>query len=651
MARTDWVYIQGSTNNNSAFFTGIRWKYRDDLFGTSGYPSDRVSSNTDIIEYQPYIGRKQSYGSYSYTQWRTSYYRYSYNTTSGSDPGTAENNLNISTTFRFDKASNNTKYYPVHGSLSSGNVFNTSATSLSRIIQVPHCSDGTSKVRLFFHFTGDSNTSFSYAETNGVITLETIPRASSITVNDANIGSATSIILNKASDTFTTTISYFAEGMSDYETIVEKTPSQLYGWIVPTSFYALIPNTKTINCTFSAKTYNGDEVVGINTYTATFTATGNPVINSSSATDTNSTTIALTGDNSKMIRYGSNVQISVSASGQNSASVSSISVNGNELVLSGTTTKTGSITINKANTNQFEIIVTDSRGYTTTNIKTMDMIDYVPLTINASVDRNEPTDSKVKISYNGAFFNDTFGTENNTLTVQYRYKESTASTWENWTNLTPTITNNSYSETALINDIDYTKNYNFEIRAIDEIDTKTIEGIVVTKGEPIYYWDEDGLYVNGKLELNNNSVATGEINDATITIQKNGTDIETFTTNDDTDKTINIQVQELSVEEGTGIVTRTSGASLESSSYAKYGNIVTLSIAITTTASVSAGSNVFQGTVDNNFAPRINAGGTSYNGSSGLLGYIDENGDITIRVIGSSIASGRPFNIVFTYVI
>ena len=79
MARSDWQTITGSTNNNNVFFTGIRWRYRDDLFGTTGYPTSREESNTDIIEYQPYVGKKSNYSSNYYQNWLTSNYKYSYN--------------------------------------------------------------------------------------------------------------------------------------------------------------------------------------------------------------------------------------------------------------------------------------------------------------------------------------------------------------------------------------------------------------------------------------------------------------------------------------------------------------------------------------------------------------------------------------------
>ena len=40
-----------------------------------------------------------------------------------------------------------------------------------------------------------------------------------------------------------------------------------------------------------------------------------------------------------------------------------------------------------------------------------------------------PTDGKIDISFNGNYFNNSFGSQSNTLTVQYRYKESSSSSW------------------------------------------------------------------------------------------------------------------------------------------------------------------------------------------------------------------------------
>lgn len=504
MARTDWQSVSGSTNNNNSFFTGIRWRYRDDLFGTSGYPSDRTTSNKDIIEYQPYVGKKNpNTTSRYYVNWLTSYYKYSYNTTSGSDPGSADNQLNISTTYRFDKATANTNYYLTNGSLSSGNPMNTNSSTTSRIIQVPHCSDGTSKLRLYFYFKGDSDTAFTYAETNQVVTLETIPRASSISVPDANIGSSTNIAINKASNDFTTTLSYKANGQSSWTTIVSKTSSQVYGWTVPTSLYSLIPNAKTIQCQIKAETYSGNTLVGEKTTTATFTATGNPVINSCSLVSTDSKTTNLVGS-SRMIRYISTVQATVSASGRNSASIQSIVVNG------VTANSSGIATFPNATTYSYNVVVTDSRGYTATGTYTITWTDYIPLTINATIKRHTPVDGIINISLNGNYFNSSFRKSDdtyiaNTLTVEYRYKVSGSSFWEqDWTSSGVTITKsgNTYTATKDLSGMTYTNSYQFEVRAIDRVDAKAITGITVTKGQPIFNWRDGYFNVNGEYYKN-----------------------------------------------------------------------------------------------------------------------------------------------------
>lgn len=375
----------------------------------------------------------------------------------------------------------------------SGSVGATKSTYVD--FTVPHKTDGTQNIT--YEASIATGTSVGTLHPTGSATLETIPRASSITVNDANIGSATNIVINKASSGFTTTLYYKASGQSNWTKIVDKTSNQVYGWIVPTSFYSLIPNSKTITCQFYAETYSGSTLVGTSsTVTATFTATGSPVINSSTLVDTNTTTTALTGDSSKMIRYCSNVKVTVNASAQNSASISSIKVN-------NTTASNGVVTFNSCSTNSFEIVVTDSRGYSTTITKTMTMVNYVILTLNATIVRNQPTDGIVKISYNGNYFNGSFGSQNNSLTVQYRYRVKDG-TWGSWTNLSPTISGSTYSQSNFqISGFDYQKQYEFQIQAIDKTRIVPINGINISKGQPVFNWTDDKFNVNGDYYQNN----------------------------------------------------------------------------------------------------------------------------------------------------
>lgn len=418
--------------------------------------------------------------------------------TSGTTYWSEEKTLSFTLTYNNDDGTTTTLTQSIGFSFPSGSVGYTKTAWA--LFLVPHKLDGTQSIT--YDATITTGTSAGTLHPTGSAILETIPRASSISVPDANIGSSTNIAINKASASFTTTLEYKAFDENSWTTIATKTPNQVYGWTVPTSFYSKIPSVKTMTCQFRATTYLDNTQVGDPTITtATFTATGNPILNSATILDVNSTTTALTGDNTKIVKYASNMQVSISASGQNSATISSASVNGLAITLSGTNPKTGSLTINGAITGTYQVVITDSRGYSTTTTYTQTVIDYVPLTINATIVRNQPTDGKILISYSGNYYNNSFGSQNNSLTVQYRSIEKGGSwTGVSWNNLSPTLSGNTYSQTNYeISNYDYTKQYEFQIQAIDKVQTKSIVGINVTKGQPIFYWDENGLYTTEKL--------------------------------------------------------------------------------------------------------------------------------------------------------
>lgn len=425
------------------------------------------------------------------------------------------------------KINNVTQYGPTTKTWDS-KVFPAAKGSTSGTVVIQHNADGTaSPVAFSLRGAVFNNNPQTYSDS---LTLTTIPRASSITVTDANIGSSTNITINKASPSFTTTLYYKASGQSSWTKIVDKTSNQVYGWTVSTSFYSLIPNSKTISCQFKAETYSGSTLIGEKTTNATFTATGDPIINSATIESIDNTTINLVGSN-RMIRYISTIQVTVNASGANSASISQIKVN--NVIASN-----GIATFLNASTYSYNVTVTDSRGYTTTRTFAITWTDYIPLTLNATIVRNQPTDGIINISYNGNYFNSSFRTSsdtyiNNTLTVQYRYRVKNGS-WGSWTSLSPTKIENTYSQSNYqISGFNYQNQYEFQIRAIDKVVTRTIEGINVSKGQPVYWWDEDGLYVNGLLKINDTLIiesgsnANGnyvKYNDGTL-IQYNNTTV------------------------------------------------------------------------------------------------------------------------------
>lgn len=312
-----------------------------------------------------------------------------------------------------------------------------------------------------------------------------------ITVPITKYASMYDVLVVKIGSTFIKTINNASN-----PTTITFTSSEL------NTIYGLTTTVQSTVFTFELTTYEDSSKATVVGTTKSTTARGYivgsyPLINSITAIDTNSTTTTLTGNSSKIVRYKSNVKISVSVSPVNQATIKSVTINGKTATLSSGYYVA---TFNSVNTNSFDVKVIDSRDFPTNKnltISSSNYIQYIPLTLSASVKRNQPTDGKVIISFSGNYFNGSFGSVSNTLTVQYRAKEKNASWVNTWNSLTPTISGNTYKGSLTIEGFDYQKQYVFQVRATDKFDTTTSTDINVTKGEAILYWNENNVGVNG----------------------------------------------------------------------------------------------------------------------------------------------------------
>lgn len=313
---------------------------------------------------------------------------------------------------------------------------------------------------------------------------------STIKAINANIGSNTTITITRQVSSYTHTVTYSFSGLTG--TIATKTTSTSFQWTVPTSFYAKIPNAKTGTCTLTCETFTGNTSLGSNTCTFTVTATGSPTV-TGTVTDTNSTTTALTGNSSKLVKYYSTAHCVISASAQNSASISSKKIAGT--TVSGTTRD-----ISNTTTTSYEFSATDSRGYTTTKTVTPTMVSYVKLTCVPNVYRPSPTGSSIDLQFSGDYWNGNFGAQSNTLTLSYRWQEA-GGDWSSWTTITSsqiTISSSTYKQASTITigtSFDYLTTYNVEFEAVDKL--ATIKKTVVVKpGIPVFDWGKNDFVFN-----------------------------------------------------------------------------------------------------------------------------------------------------------
>lgn len=394
---------------------------------------------------------------------------------------------------------------------SKGSVSNTSAITIaSGSFDAPHNDDGTLTLSFEGTFSGGLSTQASGGSVSGDVTLTTIKRANKIYVTEATIEGDTNITIEKNSDDFTTTITYKFGELED--TIVEKTSAETKSWTIPESFYSQIPEDPYGYCTLTATTYSGSSVIG--TTTKEFKVTADPDKCRPTATitaiDSNETTKSLTDGEGNVVVIGkSNILCTIEKSivEGKGAEITSVKVNGVEL------NDLSKVTFNNANTNVFEVIVEDARGYTNNNDAkkvTLGKVDYFDVSINAEVVRNTPTDGKVNISFSGKYFKGSFGNTDNELDVQYMYKEKGATEYSTPIDLTATINeDNTYSGSVKeIEGFDYEKEYVFQVIATDKLSTapKTSVEIPINKGKPMWWYDEEAFRILNNLLIKDRDV-------------------------------------------------------------------------------------------------------------------------------------------------
>lgn len=318
--------------------------------------------------------------------------------------------------------------------------------------------------------------------------MTTVPRASTITVANADIGSATTINISRADKSFTHTLTYTFGTLSG--TIVTKTSDVSVGFDIPTTFYEQIPNAKSGTVTITCITLSNGKEIGRTTKTFKVTANEDECKPTISAVliDSNTKTVELTGDNTKLIKYKSTAKITPTATAKNSASIKSITV-------AGKSVSVGSyISFANVQSTSFKIIATDSRGYSNSITLNPTIISYIKLSATAKFKRTTATSSEVKLAYSGNYYDGSFGSEDNTLSITWKYKEKGATEWILGGTLTPTIANNKYSgEVPLGNTYNYKKAYEFILYISDKLSSLKPQD-VVKKGEAIYDWgvDKDG---------------------------------------------------------------------------------------------------------------------------------------------------------------
>ena len=380
--------------------------------------------------------------------------------------------------------------------------------TLTGTLNVPHKDNGS--------LTGQARVRWVYEKSstlvprNGTATtdqtiLTQVPRETKFSsVTDAYIEENPTIRLNKQNPNATTTITWSCSGngTSKSGTVVEKTSAtEITNWSIPTSVYSCISSTgKSVTIYLTATTYNGSSALS-QTSSTSFTATVKKERNlpdvSITAKDINTATRNLTGNENVVVLNASTMECTYSATAKNGAYISSADINGTGLSV-GSVTISGKKEISKPTTNVFKLTATDSRGFPNSKSDTKDYIPYFVPTLNATIERNTPTDGLVNIAFSGTYFNGNFSSSNkNELSVGYRYAEKGASL-PDWTAIEPYKSGNNFSNngTIQLSGFDYQKAYTVQLMVSDRLNSKIVSQDIAV-GRPSPWWDEENMYVDG----------------------------------------------------------------------------------------------------------------------------------------------------------
>nr|DAG61148.1 MAG TPA: protein of unknown function DUF859 [Caudoviricetes sp.] len=372
------------------------------------------------------------------------------------------------------------------------------------------------------HDTNGSKTFSAYAECaiyvtsvnckgSGSWSLPDIGRASQPSLNtwpnnspDFNIGDTIVVHMNRKSTVFTHTVvlklgSYSYTIGTDVKDNISLDTDK-----IASSLYAQMPNSNEMTGEIEVTTYSGDTVIGTSSCAIiAHVVNSNPAFDVSYE-DSNSKTVAITGDNQHIIRNNSTLQISVSnAQALNSATLKSITavVNGNAYTgsLNGSTGTINVGVVNVSYDTEVTVKLTDSRGNTGQKKITVLVYDWILPSAIIKLNRKSNYYSESILNVNANY--SSIGGKN-TVTIRYRTKKVSESSYGSYA----TIQNNV--------DVNFTADNKFEWNVQVEVSDrigKTTYNLILAKGIPITYTDilKNSFGVNCFPKYNNSLEVNG----------------------------------------------------------------------------------------------------------------------------------------------
>jgi hypothetical protein len=391
--------------------------------------------------------------------------------------------------------------------------------------RVNHNSDGT-KTLTISATGGMPSTSYTSTTCSGSITLNTIPRATTVSVADTTVDMGQKVVINHdgASDSFTHKL-YYTFGSLNKVLITSPGEADIStDWYPDIAIFAAqVPNATSGTCTITCETLNAGTVIGTKTCTLTLYVPASiiPTITSITATElvTNVGTVVGTG---KYVKGLSNIRFAITGvTTKYGSAIKTYKINFNSadhtgsstwdtgvLSISGTYTATATVTDNRNRTSNPVTVQVTIMNYTVPAISTFtvqrclsdgtiaELGDYV------KVVRVGTASSLINVS------------EKNTVSCTVKYRVRPSGAWV--TASTCTVAASSSVGTAINSNyilldingatagggFNITDSYDFQFSVVDKFNT-TLSNAVVPTGATVMSWGQNAVAIGKVVEEEN----------------------------------------------------------------------------------------------------------------------------------------------------
>lgn len=263
------------------------------------------------------------------------------------------------------------------------------------------------------------------------------------------------------------------------------------------------PDSNTLEVKFCIRSTIGEETDGGSVKAMMSIVNANPTV-SFAVEDTNSTTVALTGNKKKLIALHSVAKVTLTASANKGATIPSNGIK----ITNGKATLTGSGSFSPVTNNDIKYTVTDSRGNKTNGGLTNAIIPYINPTIvieNALPDTN----GEMTLRATGKVFDGSFGSKSNDFSIKYRYRSGSGSytSWKTFTSAE--MDGNDFVVTAELTGLDYKTRYTFQAAVYDSLHTdgvKSEERSFISL--PVFDWGESDFRFRVLVDMAGNRITS-----------------------------------------------------------------------------------------------------------------------------------------------